>query len=186
MKSLASLIPGVLFIVLIGAGLRYIFGVVRGAVTGEGIRGLVLWQSDWNDALAEGVAEHKGVLVEFARESSPNCRDLAKKCWSRLDIATAATDYVPVMVDIDAHPDLAKQFSIATVPSLAVIDAKSQTIIRDGRDSIFSPDELLAWLKPGSPPKWNGSFPQDISNPQANPIDSQKTFLVPANNQFAQ
>ena len=111
---------------------------------------------------------------------------MAKKCWGRLDIATAATDYVPVLVDIDEHPELGRQYEIATVPSLVVIDAKSQTIIRDGRDSIFSPEELLAWLKPNSPPKWNTAFPQDISNSQANPIDSQKTFIVPENNQFAQ
>jgi hypothetical protein len=163
MKSLASLIPGLIFMLLIAAGLRHIFGLVRGAVTGEGIRGLVLWQSDWNDALAEGVAQHKGVLVEFARESSPNCHELAKKGWSRMDIATAATDYVPVLVDIDAHPELAKQYDIATVPSLVVIDAKDQTIIRDGRDSNFTPDELLAWLKPGSQPKWNFSTFQDNS-----------------------
>jgi thioredoxin-like negative regulator of GroEL len=179
MKSLASLIPGLIFILLIAAGLRHIFGLVRGAVTGEGIRGLVLWQSDWNDALAEGVAQHKGVLVEFARESSPNCHELAKKGWSRMDIATAATDYVPVLVDIDEHPELAKQFDIAIVPSLVVIDAKSQTIIRDGRDSNFTPDELLAWLKPGSQRNWNFATPQDSSNLQANPLFSAEK------NQFA-
>jgi len=161
---------------ILAVGLRHVFGIVRGAVTGEGIRGLVLWQSDWNDALAEGVAQHKGVLVEFAREASPNCHELAKKGWSRLDIATAATDYVPVMVDIDEHPELAKQFEIATVPSLVVIDAKSQTIIRDGRDSSFTPDELLGWLKPGSQANMDFSVPQNFQ------IDSKKSlFDTPMN-----
>jgi thiol:disulfide interchange protein len=178
MKSLASLIPGVIFILLIAAGLRHIFGVVSEAVAGGGIRGMVLWQSDWNDALAEGVAQHKSVLVEFARESSPSCRELAKKGWSRMDIATAATDYVPVLVDIDAHPELARQYGIATVPSLVVIDAGSQNVIRDGRDSTFSPDELLEWLKPGSEPKRNFSVPQDGSNFGASPFDSQKSAFA--------
>ena len=134
---------------MLAVGLRHVFGVVRGAIMGEGIRGMVMWQSDWNEALAEGVEQHKGVLVEFLRETSPNCHELAKKCWSQMDIATAATDYVPVIVDIDEHPDLAKRYEIGTVPSLVVIDAKDQTIVRDGRDSIFSHDELLSWLKPG-------------------------------------
>jgi thiol:disulfide interchange protein len=172
MKTVANLIVGLLFMLLIAAGLRHIFGIVRGAITGEGIRGMVLWQSDWNEALAEAVARHKTVLVEFARESSPNCHELAKKGWSRMDIATAATDYVPVLVDIDAHPELAKQFEIATVPSLVVIDPKDQSIIRDGRDSIFSPDELLVWLKPDSKPMGNISIPQDF--PQ---FDSQKSLF---------
>jgi len=183
MKNALTIIPGLLFMLLIAVGLRHIFGLVSGAITGEGIRGMVLWQTDWNEALAEGVAQHKQVLVEFARESSPSCHDLAKKGWSRLDIATAATDYVPVLVDIDSHPDLARQYAIATVPSLLVIDAKTQTIIRDGRDSTFSPDELLVWLKPDSPPKWNNSSPEDISNPQA--INSQNGLFAPEKNQFA-
>src|ERR1700728_1039566 len=163
MKQVASFIVGLVFMAMLAVCLWHVFGIVRGAITGEGIRGLVLWQSDWDEALAEGVAQHKGVLVEFAREASPNCHELAKKGWSRLDIATAATDYVPVMVDIDEHPELAKQFRIATVPSLVVIDAKDQTIIRDGRDSIFSPDELLMWLKPDSQPRSDFSTPRDAS-----------------------
>ena len=181
MKSVIQLVTGLIFMLMLTAGLRYVFGIVRGAVNGEGIRGMVLWQSDWNDALEEAAARHKPVLVEFARESSASCHELAKKSWSRMDIATAASDnYEPVLVDIAAHPDLARQFQIATVPSLLVIDARSQTIIRDGRDETFSPNELLHWLKPDSHPLGNVSIPQDMTlDPQKSLFDSGKSQFAP-------
>jgi hypothetical protein len=177
MKHLAAFISGLLFMLLLGAGLRHVFGIVQKAIAGGGIRGMVLWQNDWDQAIAEGVARNKLVLVEFARESSPHCQELAKKGWSRMNIADAASDYVPVLVDIDAHPDLAKRFGIATLPSLVLIDAKTQTIVRDGRDQTFSPDDLLLWLKPDAQPqKW------DLSTPLATPFDAQKNpFVTSAN-----
>jgi len=180
MRRFVIVIPCLIFMLMLAAGLRFIFHAVSGRITGEGIRGMVLWQSDFNDALAQAAAQHKDVLVEFARESSPNCHELAKNGWSRFDIASAVSDYVPVLVDIAAHPDLARQYDIATVPSLVVIDAESQTIIRDGRDQPFSPDELLLWLKPDSKPISNFSMPQDrLFNPQKSDFDAQTNTYSP-------
>jgi hypothetical protein len=155
MKQVANFIVGTVFILAIGFGLRHVFNRVRGAIMGDNIYGLVLWHHDWNEALTEASSHHISLLVEFARESSPGCLQLGKKAWSRVDIATAAQDYVPVMVEIDAHPELAKQYQIATVPSLAVINPNSLTIIRDGRDTAFTPDELLVWLKPDAETRLN-------------------------------
>ena len=180
MKYVAQFIAGLIFMAMLAVGLRHIYSIVQGAITGEGIRGMVLWQTDWNDALAQAVQQHKRVLVEFARESSPNCHELAKKGWSRLDIANAASDdYVPVLVDIAKHPDLARQYEIATVPALVVIDARSHEILHDGRDETFTPDELLLWLKPDAQPKWNNSISQD------SPFDSQKSLFNSQKSPFA-
>jgi len=180
MNRFVIVIPGLMFMLILAAGLRFIFHAVSGKITGEGIRGMVLWQSDFNDALAQAAAQHKQVLVEFARDSSPNCHELAKNAWSRFDIANATSDYVPVMVDVAAHPDLATQYDIATVPSLVVIDAENQTIIRDGRDRTFSPDELLLWLKPGSKPISNFSMPQDgLFDPQKSQFNAQASTYSP-------
>lgn len=176
MKQLANIIVGSIFMLVLAAGLRHVFEKVRGAITGEGITGLVLWQTDWTDAVAQAAARHKMLLVEFARDGSPACRELAKTGWSRMDIVTATSDFVPVLVDIEAHPDLARQFSIATVPSLAVIDPQSQTIVRDGRDQHFSPDDLLLWLNPDAHPKWNTSFPQNNAfGSQSNSFQNQQS-----------
>ncbi len=173
MKNGVNLILGLVMMMLVAVGLRYAFHVVQKAVAGEGIRGMVAWGSDWNDAVAEATAKHKPLLVEFQREDSPNCKELAKNGWSRMEIADATFDYVPVMVDIDAHPELAKQFHIETVPSLAVIDAKTGAIIRDGRDESFSHDQLLAWLKPDSKPMRKIEIPRDFSDWQKNRFDGQ-------------
>lgn len=158
MKQGAKLLLTFVFMLLLIVGMRRAFQFVDGSVN-DNIRGLVLWQSNFGDAQSQAAASHKKLLVEFARNSSPSCIDLANKGWSRLDIVNATSDYVPVLVDIDEQPDLAKQYQIATVPSLLVIDGDSKEIIRDGRDSNFSSDELLIWLKPDAQPKLNMSFP---------------------------
>jgi hypothetical protein len=164
----------------IAAGLRYIFGIVQKSLNGHGVRGMVLWEPDWNSALAKATAQHKKVLVEFARDSSANCQDLAKKGWSRMDIAQAASDdYVPVLVDVDEHADLARQFAIATVPSLVVVDPDTQSVIHDGRDQTFTPDELLVWLKPDARTNW------DLATPPNFTLDPQKNVMGQQGNAFS-
>jgi hypothetical protein len=180
MKAVAQIIVGLLFLLMISTGLRYVFNIVRRAVTEGGVRGLVLWEDNWNDAMAKAAARNKPLLVEFARESSPTCRDLAKKGWSRGDIVGATADYVPLLVDVDSNPDLVKQYSIGPVPSLLVIDAKTQSIIRDGRGDAFTPDELLVWLKPDAQPRWNTQFPDSSTfNSQTGSLDLQKSPFSP-------
>jgi hypothetical protein len=152
LKYIYQAIIGTAFLLIIGFGLRHVFDRVRAAITGDNIYGLVAWHFNWDDALADAKRRHRPMLVEFCRESSPGCVELAKKGWSHGDIMAATADYVTVMINVDLHPDLMKQFGIATVPSLAVIDAQSQQIIRDGRDTAFTHDELLMWLKPDAQP----------------------------------
>jgi hypothetical protein len=180
MKAITQLVVGTVLLVMLAAGLRYMFDRVRGAVTDGNIGGLVLWENDWNEALAKASAQNKPLLVEFARGSSANCRDLAKNGWSRGDIVSAASGYVPLLVDVDSNPDLAKQFDIGPVPSLVVIDAKSQSIIRDGRGHAFTPDDLLLWLDPNAQPKMNLSFPDSSTlNSQTGSLDLQKSPFSP-------
>jgi hypothetical protein len=152
LKYLSQAIIGVAFLLIVGFGLRHVFDRVRGAITGDSIYGLVAWHFNWDDAVAEAKRRHRPILVEFSRDSSLGCKQLGKKGWSRGDIAAATADYVTMMVDVDSHPELMKQFGVATVPSLALVDADSQQIVRDGRDTTFTPDELLLWLKPDAQP----------------------------------
>ena len=180
MKAITQLVVGLVVLLMVAAGLRYLFDRVRHAVTDGNIYGLVLWENDWNDAIAKASAQNKPLLVEFARGSSANCRDLAKNGWSRADIVGATSGYVPLMVDVDSNPDLARQYDIGPVPSLVVIDAKSQSILRDGRGQAFKPDDLLLWLDPNAPPKLNGSFPDGSAfNSQTGSLDPQKSPFSP-------
>jgi hypothetical protein len=179
MKPLVQLICGLVMLLAIAAGLRYVFGIVQKGLSGHGVRGMVLWEDDWNKAITEASTRHKKVLVEFARESSQSCQDLAKKGWSRMDIVSATSDYVPVMVDMDEHAELARQFAIATVPSLVVIDPDTQSVIRDGRDQTFTPDELLVWLKPDARTNW------DLATPPSFTLDPQKNVMGQQGNAFS-
>ena len=189
MKQLANLVVALAFMLTLSLGLRHVFNYVRAAVTEGNIRGLVLWQYNWNETPrprpAPGISP---LLVEFRlSESSPSCLEfLPRKAWMRGDIVNATTDYVPLLVDIKAHPDLAKQYDIATVPSLAVIDAASQTIIHDGRDTTFSPDELLLWLNPNATPKLNVTAPRfDQFDSQNSPLSSQKNLFDNQNSPYS-
>jgi thioredoxin family protein len=157
MRQLGTFIIGIAFLLAITFVLRHDFDYVSGVITKNDIRGLVVWQTNWDDALADAAARNKPVLVEFMERSSQSCLDLANKSWLRADIVAATQDYVPVMVDMDARPDLVRQYGIEKVPSLVILDATTRSIIRDARHSNFSPDVLLVWLKPDAQPRWNTS-----------------------------
>src|ERR1700722_16641423 len=115
--------------------------------TGQNLKGQIPWRSDLDSARHEATAANKPVLVEFVASWCPDCHDMARECWSEPPIVTAMKGYVPVLIDVDAQPNIAKQFNVVAIPSLFVIDGKTGSITRDVRDRVLSPDDLLAWLK---------------------------------------
>jgi thiol:disulfide interchange protein len=143
-----------LWLVLLCAALAVTAAVARRAgrqrSSTADLKGIIPWGTDWKSAGQEAIASHKPLLVEFVADWCPDCHVMAAQTWTQPPVAAALQAYVPVLIDIDAHPDLSHQFNIVSIPSILVIDPVSGKVLLDRRDHIFSPDELLAWLKRGS------------------------------------
>ncbi|MGD0463298.1 MAG: thioredoxin family protein [Tepidisphaeraceae bacterium] len=115
--------------------------------TGQDLKGLIPWRGDMDSARRDAIAANKPLLVEFMASWCPDCQEMARQTWTQPPIAAAMRTFVPVLIDVDAQPELTRQYNIAAIPSLFVVDPKSGTITREIRDRVLSPEELLAWLK---------------------------------------
>jgi thiol:disulfide interchange protein len=115
--------------------------------TGQNLKGLIPWRSDMDSARTEAIAAKKPLLVEFVASWCPDCHELASECWTQPAFADAMKAYVPVLIDVDAQPNVAKQYGVVAIPRFFVIDPKSGTTLRDTHDQLLTPDELLAWIK---------------------------------------
>jgi thiol:disulfide interchange protein len=115
--------------------------------TGQSLKGLIQWRSDMDAARSEAIAAKKPLLIEFVASWCPDCHELANECWTKPAFADAMQAYIPVLIDVDAQPNVAKQYGVVAIPRFFVIDPKSGTTLRDTHDQLLTSDELLAWIK---------------------------------------
>lgn len=109
-------------------------------------KNLVPWRSDLAAARNEAITENKPLFLDFSASWCPDCQALAQTCWSDRQVADALTAYVPVSIDVDAHPDLAGQFDVKAIPALFVVDPKTGSILKQRREGVASSSGLLQWL----------------------------------------
>jgi thiol:disulfide interchange protein len=145
--SVKSSLGAVLLLVIVAAMGSISYHQDRRASTGGDLKGLIPWRSDMDSARHEAVVADKPLFVEFVASWCPDCHAMAEQTWTQPSIAAEMKAYVPVLIDVDAQPELAKQYNVVAIPSLFVIDPKDGTVTRVVRDRVLSPDELLAWLK---------------------------------------
>jgi thioredoxin-like negative regulator of GroEL len=107
---------------------------------------LVPWRSDWEAARAEAVRERKPVFVYFTAEWCGPCQQLRRTTWSDRRVAEAlGTAYVPVRIDIDRQPGLAREYNVEAIPWFAVLDEQGRPV--RAWSGWVDADDFLKWLK---------------------------------------
>jgi len=131
-------------------GLFVVLLIVAGVGIASHLRqpkNLVPWRSDLAAARTEAVAQHKPLLLDFGASWCPDCRQMAVTTWSDRSVADALEQYVPVSIDVDAHPDLAGQYQVRSIPAVFVVEPKSGAIIKENRLGAIPPAQFLDWLR---------------------------------------
>jgi thiol:disulfide interchange protein len=114
-------------------------------------KNLVPWRSNLAEARSEAVAANKPLFLDFSANWCPDCQELAATTWSSPSVADALGAYVPVSIDVDAHPDLAGQYDVKAIPALFVVDPKNGEVLKQRREGVRSPGDLLHWLGESTP-----------------------------------
>jgi thiol:disulfide interchange protein len=86
----------------------------------------------------------KPVLAYFTAGWCGPCQNMKRTVWSDQKVADAAKAYVPVRIDIDIWPELARKYEVRSIPLVAVMDDQG-TVLRSivgARDSA----EMIEWL----------------------------------------
>jgi len=120
------------------------FAVVIAASIHRQPREVIPWRNDFQSASLEARRAGKPLLLDFSASWCEPCQDMRRTTWSDPDVARALRDYVPVQIDVDAHPDLASQFGAAAIPHLTLIDPTGKILAAE--EGELSSGQLESWL----------------------------------------
>ncbi len=127
-----------------------LFGVVsfvgvsewRGAHAKE----IIPWRDDLPAGLAEAKAGNRAVFAYFTAAWCGPCQGMKRGAWADEAVrARMVSRYVPVKIDVDAHPDLAQKFGVRAFPTFAVL-SDDGTVLRTVEGAMDA-DEMRAWLE---------------------------------------
>jgi thioredoxin-like negative regulator of GroEL len=65
--------------------------------------------------------------------------------WSDARVAEALKDYVPVQIDVDDQPNVARTFGVRGIPRVQVMTADGT--LGQGLTGAVSPEVMADWLK---------------------------------------
>ncbi len=104
------------------------------------------WSDDLPAARRVAVAAgRRPMLLDFTADWCPACQELRRTTWTDPAVGAAvAGRFVPVRVDVDAHPDVARQYGCAYLPLLVLTDADGHELRRS--EGYLSPDAFRHWL----------------------------------------
>ncbi len=113
---------------------------------------LIPWETDLETGLARAQAENLPVLIDTWATWCANCRVLEKKTFRNPEVVAAATDFVPIRVQLEKvdSPET-RQFmerfgmKVYTLPTVLLLDSSgtTQTVMK----GVVGPDKMLAAMQ---------------------------------------
>ncbi len=108
------------------------------------------WYSDIDAAKRIAAAENKPILLHFSASWCRPCQHLEKFVFNHAQVAREINEgFVPVKLDVDTYPGIAKQFQTERVPMDVILNTNGQVIQK--RLSPDGVDNYLAMLRDARP-----------------------------------
>jgi len=104
----------------------------------------VVWQTDLPQATTQATETRKKLFLYFTATWCPPCKQMRRTTWTEESVAGALSDYIPVKIDIDQSPDIARQYQIDSVPTMVVLDHGESVKSKVG---YVSGAEFVEWLR---------------------------------------
>ena len=103
------------------------------------------WRTTLTQAKAESASTHKPVLAYFTASWCGPCQRMKQDTWPDPRVEKALERYIPVKIDVDQHPDLAREFQVDGIPRLQIIAPDGA--VGPAHVGLILPDELVNWLQ---------------------------------------
>ena len=115
---------------------------IRPAVPPEG------WATDFDQAVIEAKETGKNLLVAFNLHGCPPCAMMDRQVLPEPRVRAAIASFVPVRVDLDRQPQIARRFNVYAGPTYAVMTADGTVL---SQCMGFQPvEQFLAFLDQAS------------------------------------
>ncbi len=99
----------------------------------------------WQTSLPEETA--RPVLIDFTADWCPPCKVMEQEAWPDAEIVEAMNAYTPVKIDIDADPDTAAKYKVASIPTLLVLAPDGSVLARREGYTYGGQADLAAFLR---------------------------------------
>jgi protein disulfide-isomerase len=143
-KAPAGPFKPVFFIAVVFFAVAAVVVVSKLAVPGEKIA----WRSDFAAARHEADQNRKQVLLYFTAKWCGPCQEMKRTVFADDEVERALRFHVPVRIDIDQQPVLARKYGATSVPRFVLIDDDGE--VKQEATGKMTASEFIEWVKRGS------------------------------------
>lgn len=122
------------------AGMLALTAGLLSVLAGEAVASKVGWHTDLRQAAAESNRSHKPMLLKFTADWCGHCHRLQKSFDDERVAAQVESCFVPVLLDADAEPELARSLGIDGLPATLIISPDLKVLKRI--DGYRTPQQL--------------------------------------------
>lgn len=107
----------------------------------------IRWKTDYNAAVKEARRRRKPLLVEFYATWCGPCKRMEEETFRDPGVVRQSERFVPVRVDIDRQPQLARKYGAFSIPFAVVLSPKEK--VQASALGYHAPGPFLRFLRRG-------------------------------------
>lgn len=86
----------------------------------------IQWGNDYDDAVAEAKKTGKPVLIDFYTDWCGFCKQMDREVFTDSEVVDLASKTVPVKIDAERQPMVARQFRVQGYPTVLLVDGEGK------------------------------------------------------------
>ena len=90
----------------------------------------VRWETRLDRARIAALKTNQPLLIEFWAVWCENCREMDRDVYADERVAAAMAKVIPVRVDIDRNPEIARKYAVSGTPTLVLADSYGNPLFR--------------------------------------------------------
>lgn len=113
------------------------------------------WSTDWDAATSRAVAEGKPIFAVFSATWCGPCQAMVKGIYPKQEVQATLQGWVPVYIDVDKQPNIARQYGVAALPTMVYLNPDRSEINRT-IGAISTVDKMVELLQTKGGAKYEG------------------------------
>ena len=100
------------------------------AAPAAGKHGPIPWTQSLEKAQKTAAKQKKLVFVDFYAEWCGPCKEMLRTTYSDKKVVSRMKHFVPVLINVDKQPALARKYNVEAIPNAVFLDAKGNVVQR--------------------------------------------------------